>query len=421
MYDPFTGRWVSRDQIGFAGGDPNLYRYCRNSPVNAVDPSGAELIAWGDKARWDLYFDVLSKIEDSKGRQLEYDVVELGRGAISVQNANASADDELYLIAPTPHGNFWKILEENKVFNPNSSPKRRLKDTYFYKDYLSPMEGWGEHRVAFYNKSGILRSEPFDLLNDLKPSQVDVIISYYTSKGYRSAEVKRAFGRLRKVKNPTVPLDYDSPLISTGEWHWKRFLSKQGVPGLIAVEEDPEFGWFKKGCFGLCALRTGSYHDTELGVPPHFARGVRGFLKLEDAVDYWFDLELDSARSDRPEGVQATLFAIQSEKVEIKDPAKPVRGKNAYPSEIDPRSLSQDKLVPYNFLTAFFNVRGEIEFWEWMGSSLADPDATVQHAATWPPRYKSIAFFVVESQKTTFSPLWVIPAIADRPSPYNKK
>ncbi len=39
-YDPETGRWASKDPIGFAGGDTNLYGYVVNDPVNLIDPSG---------------------------------------------------------------------------------------------------------------------------------------------------------------------------------------------------------------------------------------------------------------------------------------------------------------------------------------------------------------------------------------------
>jgi RHS repeat-associated protein len=42
-YDPFTGRWFSRDPIGFAGGDANLYRYVGNSPVTVTDSSGLKI------------------------------------------------------------------------------------------------------------------------------------------------------------------------------------------------------------------------------------------------------------------------------------------------------------------------------------------------------------------------------------------
>jgi len=39
-YDPMEGRFISKDPIGFAGGDLNLYRYVRNDPANWIDPSG---------------------------------------------------------------------------------------------------------------------------------------------------------------------------------------------------------------------------------------------------------------------------------------------------------------------------------------------------------------------------------------------
>jgi RHS repeat-associated protein len=39
-YDPETGRWTSKDPIGFAGGDTNLYGYVLQDPINSVDPSG---------------------------------------------------------------------------------------------------------------------------------------------------------------------------------------------------------------------------------------------------------------------------------------------------------------------------------------------------------------------------------------------
>ncbi|MCB1036351.1 MAG: hypothetical protein KDD47_21175, partial [Acidobacteria bacterium] len=39
-YDPQVGRWTSKDPLGFAAGDTNLYAYVFNDPVNGVDPSG---------------------------------------------------------------------------------------------------------------------------------------------------------------------------------------------------------------------------------------------------------------------------------------------------------------------------------------------------------------------------------------------
>jgi RHS repeat-associated protein len=39
-YDPFVGRFIGEDPIGFSAGDGNLTRYVFNSPVNGTDPTG---------------------------------------------------------------------------------------------------------------------------------------------------------------------------------------------------------------------------------------------------------------------------------------------------------------------------------------------------------------------------------------------
>jgi len=39
-YEPSSGRFLSRDPLGFAAGDTNQYRYVNNSPQQATDPSG---------------------------------------------------------------------------------------------------------------------------------------------------------------------------------------------------------------------------------------------------------------------------------------------------------------------------------------------------------------------------------------------
>jgi RHS repeat-associated protein len=47
-YDPEIGRFVAQDPAGDTGGDHDLYEYCVDDPVNAVDPKGL----WSVKASW---------------------------------------------------------------------------------------------------------------------------------------------------------------------------------------------------------------------------------------------------------------------------------------------------------------------------------------------------------------------------------
>jgi RHS repeat-associated protein len=44
-YDAETGRWTSKEPLGFAGGDSNFYAYGYGDPINYVDPDGDTPIA----------------------------------------------------------------------------------------------------------------------------------------------------------------------------------------------------------------------------------------------------------------------------------------------------------------------------------------------------------------------------------------
>ena len=44
-YLPELGRFMAKDPLGLKGGDPDVYGYCLDDPVNRVDPSG---MSWED-------------------------------------------------------------------------------------------------------------------------------------------------------------------------------------------------------------------------------------------------------------------------------------------------------------------------------------------------------------------------------------
>jgi uncharacterized protein RhaS with RHS repeats len=45
-YDPDVGRFTTKDPIGYAGGDSDLYGYCLDDPVNFYDAKGLADVPW---------------------------------------------------------------------------------------------------------------------------------------------------------------------------------------------------------------------------------------------------------------------------------------------------------------------------------------------------------------------------------------
>lgn len=50
-YDPDLGSFISQDPIGFDAGDTNLKRYVGNGPGNATDPTGTQIVEYGNTLR----------------------------------------------------------------------------------------------------------------------------------------------------------------------------------------------------------------------------------------------------------------------------------------------------------------------------------------------------------------------------------
>ena len=60
-YDPETGRWISKEPLGFAGSN-NFYAYVDGDPVNAVDSNGLKIVYLGTEADKKKIMMALSKL-----------------------------------------------------------------------------------------------------------------------------------------------------------------------------------------------------------------------------------------------------------------------------------------------------------------------------------------------------------------------
>jgi RHS repeat-associated protein len=103
-YEAQTGRWTSKDPLGFGGGDSELYSYARNQPTHFVDPDGREPLlsiavglfgvyqafAGGCQAGMNYHFDQLCKaqqIESQRGEDGDPNLGEgLAKGAATTAN-----------------------------------------------------------------------------------------------------------------------------------------------------------------------------------------------------------------------------------------------------------------------------------------------------------------------------------------------
>ena len=67
-YDPFTGRFLQTDPIGYGDG-MNWYRYCGNNPLNSVDPSGSCSMGTILLAKMLSFAKILEDMNDSEFRK----------------------------------------------------------------------------------------------------------------------------------------------------------------------------------------------------------------------------------------------------------------------------------------------------------------------------------------------------------------
>ena len=82
-YDPSAGKFVSQDSVGFAAGDANLYRFVKNGPTDATDPTGHQIaggIIDGVRDRWKNRRQIIRKaMKDARKKAIETTIKEIDK------------------------------------------------------------------------------------------------------------------------------------------------------------------------------------------------------------------------------------------------------------------------------------------------------------------------------------------------------
>ncbi|GBC94177.1 tRNA(Glu)-specific nuclease WapA [bacterium HR15] len=124
-YDPRTARWLQRDPIDAASGDPNLYRYCGNDPLSYQDQDGmsSQKRRWGRKDCENLARKIRNLIRSLEKRISKYNPAEDAKGGHPYTDRKTGQT-----CYTKPYEHYRKISEELNAL------QRRLQAWYDHCD-----------------------------------------------------------------------------------------------------------------------------------------------------------------------------------------------------------------------------------------------------------------------------------------------
>ena len=180
-YDPSSGRFLTRDPIGYKGGI-NLYAYTRNNPVNAIDPLGEDVIAIYNRTTGNLWiYDWDTK------QQLNVDNVFSGLPGIPEDQENGPIPQGPYLIGDGANHGHHANLGTWYWFKLYPWPNQKDPQDYLIIN--------GVRRSGFYLHPGTVSDGCVTVKSDVGKRGLEGL--YYPSSA--------AYDTIRKLLDDTKP------------------------------------------------------------------------------------------------------------------------------------------------------------------------------------------------------------------------
>ncbi|HEU4425053.1 MAG TPA: SpvB/TcaC N-terminal domain-containing protein [Pilimelia sp.] len=157
-YAPWLARWTAADPAGFVDG-PNLFRYTRNNPVNATDPSGTTTLA-------ELPENIRPPDDQGTPLQLAYGLsVRLKEGTFQVQYTGTGGSEEWHVSDRPESIQVWSRYADDELLKQGISSFLVIMVAPFAAPEVGGAEALGYLANEAFSQITGLPVSPSDLLD----------------------------------------------------------------------------------------------------------------------------------------------------------------------------------------------------------------------------------------------------------------
>jgi RHS repeat-associated protein len=211
-YDPRTGRWLSRDPLGEAGGF-NLYAYCGNDPVNRHDPLGLAT-QWHHRLPNEFEEDFLALGFDIHSS--EWGLFMTDRNHTKLHSGVLNNIEKMYNTAWRDFfaSNQYRQLGQGQRKNAVVSFLKKLEDQYF-RGVISNYGAFVPRGMRYNDYSNLSRNEKVHLYKAAWRARKDGNIINYIRNGkilVSNPRASRTLASAQVIAKGLLPLAKPIPL-----------------------------------------------------------------------------------------------------------------------------------------------------------------------------------------------------------------